>query len=330
MARRGAGAGVSERYARQTMLPEVGSAGQARLAAASILLVGAGGLGSPLLHYLIGAGVGRVTVMDHDAVAESNLHRQTLYGMADVGRPKAIAAKDAAARRNPEVSVTAIAERLRPGNAAALIGRHDIAVDAADSFAVTYVMSDECLRLGRALVSASVVGWSGYVGVFCGGAPSYRAVFPDMPRRAVNCDTAGVLGPAVGVLGSLQAQLVMSLILGLQPSPLGHLTSFDFKALRVGGFSFRDAPEPESVLPFIDANDFKTEDRVIDLRSAQEAPLCATSTALRMGLDEIAALTRLDDERRVVLCCRSGLRAWHAAKRLQGLGFNHLALHATG
>jgi molybdopterin/thiamine biosynthesis adenylyltransferase len=321
---------MSDRYARQNMLPEVGSAGQARLTAASILLVGAGGLGSPLLHYLVGAGVGRVTVMDHDAVAESNLHRQPLYGMSDVGRHKALAAKEAAARLNPEIPVTAIVERLQPDNAAALISRHDIAVDAADSLAVTYIMSDECLRLGRALVSASVVGWSGYVGAFCGGAPSYRAVFPDMPRRAVNCETAGVLGPSVGVLGSLQAQMVMSLILGLQPSPLGHLTSLDFKTLRFGGFSFRGTPEPETILPFIAANDIKADDRVIDLRSAEEAPLRATSTALRMGIEEIATLPCPHDAQRTVLCCRSGLRAWHAAKRLQALGFNHLALHATG
>jgi molybdopterin/thiamine biosynthesis adenylyltransferase/rhodanese-related sulfurtransferase len=321
---------MSGRYARQILLPDVGSAGQARLAATSLLLVGAGGLGSPLLHYLVGAGVGRLTVIDHDVVAESNLHRQPLYGTADLGHPKAVAAKRAAARLNPQVSVIAIAERLQPGNAAALISEHDIAIDAADSLAVTYIMSDECWRLDRALVSASVVGWSGYVGAFCGGAPSYRAVFPDMPRRAMSCETAGVLGPAVGVLGSLQAQVVMSLVLRLQPSPLGRLTSVDFKTLRFGGFSFREALEPDVVLPFIDASDITSDDRVIDLRSAQEAPLCATSTALRVGVEGIAALTHLDDEHRTVLCCRSGLRAWHAAKRLQALGLTRLALHATG
>jgi molybdopterin/thiamine biosynthesis adenylyltransferase/rhodanese-related sulfurtransferase len=321
---------MSGRYARQTLLPDVGSAGQARLAATNLLLVGAGGLGSPLLHYLVGAGVGRVTVIDHDVVAESNLHRQPLYGMADLGHHKAVAAKRVAARLNPEISVMAIAERLRPGNAAALIREHDIAIDAADSLAVTYIMSDECSRLDRALVSASVVGWSGYVGAFCGGAPSYRAVFPDMPRRAVTCETAGVLGPAVGVLGSLQAQVVMSLILRLQPSPLGRLTSIDFKSLRFGGFSFHGAPEPDVVLPFIDASDINSDDRVIDLRSAQEAPVCARSTALRIGIEEIAALTHLDDGHRTVLCCRSGLRAWHAAKHLQALGLTRLALHAAG
>jgi sulfur-carrier protein adenylyltransferase/sulfurtransferase len=321
---------MSERYARQTLVPDVGSAGQARLAASSLLLVGAGGLGSPLLHYLVGAGVGRVTVMDHDVVAESNLHRQPLYGTADLGDHKAIAAKRAAARLNPEIAVTAIAERLQAGNAAALISEHDIAIDAADSLAVTYIMSDECLRLDRALVSASVVGWSGYVGAFCGGAPSYRAVFPDMPRRAPSCETAGVLGPAVGVLGRLQAQVVMSLILRLQPSPLGRLTSVDLKTLRFGGFSFHGAPEPDVVLPFIDVSDITADDRVFDLRSVQEAPLCATSSALRIGVEEIAALAHLDEGHRTVLCCRSGLRAWHAARQLQALGLTRLALHATG
>jgi sulfur-carrier protein adenylyltransferase/sulfurtransferase len=321
---------VSVRYTCQMMLPEVGADGQARLAAARILLIGAGGLGSPLLQYLVGAGVGRVTVMDHDTVAESNLHRQPLYGAADVGRHKAIAATDAAARMNPEVSVTALVERLRPGNAAALIRGHDIAVDAADSLAVTYIMSDHCLRLGRPLVSASVVGWSGYVGAFCGGAPSYRAVFPDMPRGLMNCETAGVLGPAAGVLGSLQAQVVMTLILGLHPSPLGRLTSLDLKTLRFGGFSFCGAPEPDAALPFIDASDITAADVVIDLRSAQEAAFLVTPTALRMGIDAIAALPRPHDGQRTVLCCRSGVRAWHAAKRLAADGFADLAVHAAG
>lgn len=320
---------MSERYARQDMLPEIGSTGRVRLAAANVLVVGAGGLGSPLLHYLVGAGVGRLTVMDHDTVAESNLHRQPLYGIADLGRHKAMAAKDAAARLNPESAVSAMVERLQPSNAAELISAHDIAVDAADSLAVTYTLSDQCMRLGIPLVSASVVGWSGYVGAFCGGAPSYRAVFPDMPRRAMSCETAGVSGPAVGVLGSLQAHVVMALILGLQPSPLGRLTSLDFKALRFGGFSFLCAPEPAAILPFIDARDIKNDDRVIDLRSALEAPLLATPTALRMQLEELAAL-RPHDGQRTVLCCRSGLRAWHAAKRLEADGFNNLAVYAAG
>jgi sulfur-carrier protein adenylyltransferase/sulfurtransferase len=321
---------MSERYARQTMLPEVGASGQARLAVASVLLVGAGGLGSPLLYYLVGAGVGRVTVVDHDTVAESNLHRQPLYTLADVGHPKAVAATRAAVRLNPDIPVTALIERLRPGNAAALVSQHDIAVDAADSLAVTYIMSDECLRHGRPLVSASVVGWSGYVGAFCGGAPSYRAVFPDLPQRALSCETAGVLGPAVGVLGSLQAQMVMSLILGLQPSPLGRLTTVDLRTPRFGGFAFRAAPEPPTVLPFIDADDITADDLVIDLRSAQEAPSRVTPSALRLGLEEIATLGVPHDGRRTVLCCRGGVRAWQAAKRLQQLGFDHLALHALG
>ena len=248
---------MSDRYARQMMLPEIGRSGQSRLASARVLMVGAGGLGSPLLQYLVGAGVGQISVVDHDTVTESNLHRQPLYGTADLGRSKAYAAQDAAARLNRGSSVTAIIERLRPGNATALIGDHDIAVDAADSLVTTHVMSDHCFRLGKPLVSASIVGWSGYVGAFCAGAPSYRAVFPDLPNKLGSCETAGVLGSAVGVLGSLQAQLVFALVLGLAPSPLGRLTSLDFKTMRFGGFSFHDAPEPPAMLPFIDASEIK-------------------------------------------------------------------------
>jgi len=321
---------MNERYARHMTLPEVGSAGQARLTASRILLVGAGGLGSPLLHYLVGAGVGRLTVMDRDIVSESNLHRQPLYSVADVGRSKAAAAKDAAARLNPQIGVTALTERLRPGNAAALVREHDIAVDAADSLAATYILSDHCLRLGKPMVSASVVGWSGYVGAFCGGAPSYRAVFPDMPRRAASCETAGVLGSVVGILGSLQAQMVMALILGLRPSPLGRLISIEAKNLLFGGFSFLGAPEPECGIPFVDASDFSADDLVVDLRSVQEAPEAASPNALRVSMEEIGSVAALGDGRRTILCCRSGLRAWHAARFLEARGLRNLALHAAG
>ncbi|MBS0538601.1 MAG: HesA/MoeB/ThiF family protein, partial [Proteobacteria bacterium] len=164
------------RYARQTVLAEVGAAGQAKLAAATVLVVGAGGLGCPVVQYLAGAGVGRLIVVDHDTVEESNLHRQPLYAMADIGASKAEAARAAIARFNPAVTVDAVVERLTPQNAGRLVARADIVIDAADSFAVTYILSDVCQAAGKPMISASVIGLSGYVGVFCGGGPSYRAV----------------------------------------------------------------------------------------------------------------------------------------------------------
>lgn len=324
---------MSDRYSRQTVLPEVGTAGQARLRGASVLMVGAGGLGSAVLQYLCAAGVGRLVIVDHDRVEESNLHRQPIYRMSDVGTLKAQAAREALLGANPEVRVEAVCERLTPVNAARLVATVDLVVDAADSFAVTYIVSDECQRAGKPLISASVLGLSGYVGGFCGGAPSYRAVFPEMPRQAGSCATAGVLGTAVGVMGTLQAHMVISLLLELQPAVLGQLVTVDFRTLRFGGFSFAGAREPSgALLPFIAADQVDSTDLVIDLRSLAEAPVSPIAAALRIDVDAVegSAGRELPAAPRIVLCCRTGVRAWRAARALQKQGRANLALIAFG
>ena len=178
---------MSNRYLRQTILPEVGPEGQARLGAATVLVVGAGGLGCAVLQYLTAAGVGRLIILDHDRVEESNLHRQPLYRMSDLGQPKVHAAGAALQALNPGTRIEALFERLSSVNAMPLVSAADVVIDAADSFAVTYLLSDTCQRLRKPLVSASVLGLAGYVGAFCGGAPSYRAVFPELPRSAGSC-----------------------------------------------------------------------------------------------------------------------------------------------
>lgn len=324
---------MSDRYSRQTILPEVGTAGQARLREASVLVIGAGGLGSPVLQYLCAAGVGRLIIVDHDRVEESNLHRQPIYRMTDIGALKAEAARAALQAANPQAHIEAVCERLTPANVSRLAASADIVVDAADSFAVTYVVSDECLRLSKSLISASVLGLSGYVGAFCGGAPSYRAVFPEMPRQAGSCATAGVLGTAVGVMGTLQAQMVLSLLLGLEPTVLGQLVTVDFRSLRFGGFSFSGAPEPTGVVvPFIAVDQVDTADVVIDLRSLTEAPISPISSALRIDVAGVEgdAGNSLPPAPRIVLCCRTGIRAWRAARALQKRGHTNLALIAFG
>lgn len=324
---------MSDRYSRQTVLPEVGTAGQARLRGASVLMVGAGGLGSAVLQYLCAAGVGRLVIVDHDRVEESNLHRQPIYRMSDVGTLKAQAAREALLGANPEVRVEAVCERLTPVNAARLVATVDLVVDAADSFAVTYIVSDECQRAGKPLISASVLGLSGYVGGFCGGAPSYRAVFPEMPRQAGSCATAGVLGTAVGVMGTLQAHMAISLLLELQPAVLGQLVTVDFRTLRFGGFSFAGAREPSgALLPFIAADQVDSTDLVIDLRSLAEAPVSPIAAALRIDVDAVegSAGRELPAAPRIVLCCRTGVRAWRAARALQKQGRANLALIAFG
>lgn len=323
---------MSNRYSRQVVLPEVGEGGQARLAAASVAVVGAGGLGCAVLGYLAAAGVGRLTIVDHDSVEESNLHRQPLYRMSDLGKPKAEAARSALIALNPEVRIEARIERLTPAIASALVAAADVVVDAADSFAVTYVLSDACQRAARPLVSASVLGLSGYVGAFCGGGPSYRAVFPELPGSAGSCAESGVLGTAVGVLGTLEAHLTLALLLKWEPSVLGQLVSLDLRTLRISGFSFAAAPEARGdPLAFIAPEELRGDDVVIDLRSTVEAPESPFPGALRVGVEALErAEVPLPPEPRIVLCCRSGVRAWRAARALQSQGHTNVALIALG
>lgn len=321
-----------DRYARQIILPQVGQQGQAKIAAAHVLVVGIGGLGCPVLQYLAGAGVGRITLVDHDTVEESNLHRQPLYALSDVGQPKVLAAKAALARLNPHVDVLARVERLTPLNAASLVAEASVVVDAGDSFAVTYALNDACHDAGIPFISASLVGVSGYVGGYCGGAPSYRAVFPDIPAQAATCATAGVLGPVVGMFGTLEAQFALQVILGMQPSPLGRVVTYDAERLAFGGFSFAGAPEPAGEkLAFLAPEQVSDADFVVDLRGEDEAPVSPFAQARRVSVESVAALApEIAPSQRVVLVCRTGVRSARAARLLAEQGVGNAALVAMG
>jgi sulfur-carrier protein adenylyltransferase/sulfurtransferase len=285
-----------------------------------------------VLQYLGAAGVGRLLIVDPDRVDESNLHRQPLYRMSDLGEPKARAAAAALRLLNPQITIEGFPERLTPANAAGWVARADVTVDAADSLAVTYMLSDECLRQSKPLVSASVLGLTGYVGAFCGAAPSYRAVFPEMPRQAGSCAHSGVLGTAVGVMGTLQAHLTLAILLELAPTVLGRLLSVDFRTLRFSGFSFATAREPrEPPLRFIAPEEVSAADLVVDLRTLAEAPVSPFPGARRLGVEEVEQTGLADAAAsRVVLCCRSGVRAWRAAQALRRAGHADLALIALG
>jgi len=306
------------RYARQTILPEVGAAGQARIAAAHVLVVGAGGLGVPVVQYLAGAGIGRLTVVDPDRVELSNLHRQPIYGPFP-GQPKATAAAAFVRALNPDVQIVPRVEWLTPATAPDLVAAADLVLDCADSFAVSYTLSDTCLNLGKPLISASVLGLAGYVGGFCGGAPSLRAVFPDLPDTQATCASAGVLGPVVGMFGLLQAQMALSLLIGLAPAPLGQLVRYDMAGARTASFRFDSAPEPEGPSHrFIAKSDLRATDLVIELRDSGEAPVPITPAALRLPIEQIGPHgPRPAPGQRAVFVCQSGLRAWRAADRLR-------------
>ncbi len=303
------------RYARQIVLPQVGEAGQARLRSASVLVVGAGGLGAPVIQYLAGAGVGALVIVDGDRVEETNLHRQPLFRTDQAGLPKAQAAAAAARALNPDVDAQPAAVWLDAGNAPALVAAADVVLDCADTFAVSLTLSDECRAQAKPLISASALALSGYVGGYCAGAPSLRAVFPDLPDRAASCASAGVLGPVVGVIGALQAQMALSVLLGLAPSPLGRLVTFDASSWRFGGFGFAGALEPAAHLAprFTAIADVRADDLVVDLRT--ESPTLATMGALRLAASDLGGFTPLG-AKRVVFACRTGLRAHNAAVSL--------------
>jgi molybdopterin/thiamine biosynthesis adenylyltransferase len=215
-----------DRYARHLVLREIGGAGQQALKAASVLIVGAGGLGAPAALYLTAAGVGRIGLADPDTVALSNLQRQILYAGADVGRPKVEAAAERLASLNANVVVDPIAARLTLNNAGALIRPFDLVLDGTDDFATRFAVNAACLAEGMPLVSGAVGRWTGQVGVFA-GRPCYRCLVPEIPPEAETCATVGVIGALAGVIGAMMALEAIKLIVGAGESLTGRLLIYD-------------------------------------------------------------------------------------------------------
>lgn len=218
------------RYARHTRLPEIGDDGQRRLAAAKVLVVGAGGLGSPSLTYLAGAGVGTIGIIDDDVVEISNLHRQPIHADADLGRAKVDSAAERILQINPHVTVIAHAERFTAERAGELARAYDLVVDGADNFATRYLVTDACALAGIPHVWASINTFEGQLSVWWAGkGPCYRCVFPQAPPpgSVASCAEAGVLGVLPGVMGSLQASEAIKLILGIGEPLVGRLLLHD-------------------------------------------------------------------------------------------------------
>ncbi|MFT6089415.1 MAG: molybdopterin/thiamine biosynthesis adenylyltransferase [Sulfitobacter sp.] len=327
-----AGGDAMSRYIRQETLAEVGKAGQERLRAARALVVGAGGLGAPVLQYLVGAGIGHLTLVDGDHVTLSNLHRQVLFRETDIGQPKVEAAAASLRQLNADCEINTVAQPLDPVNAQQLVAGSTLVLDCADSFAVSYILSDICRAAGIPLISASVLGFAGYVGGFCGTAPSLRAVFPDLPDRAASCATAGVMGPTVGLIGAAQAQMALGCLIGQSPSPLGQLISFDMHSFRTGGFRFDTAPEPDAELRFIAASAITASDFVVELRDETEAPTPVAPFAQRLTVAQFTQQQNAAPNAgaRAVFACRSGLRAWQAATHLRSYWAGEISLVAAG
>jgi len=327
-------------YSRQQLLKEIGSEGQARLARSRVLIVGAGGLGSPVLQYLAGAGVGHLGVVDADTLDASNLHRQPLYALADVGRPKAALARAALAALNPGVTVEVHALRFDADNAVELVLAHDVVVDCSDNFRTKFLVNDAAVLAARPAVFASVYQYEGQLQVYKpeAGHACLRCLWPDATADGVvgNCAEAGVLGPVPGALGSLEALLTLKILLGIPGQLGGELLLLDFMnfsqvklqaprrpACAAPGCALIRAPAREEAgveiaLPSLAAAEGEYE--LIDIRTdeevaAQPAPARHIAMPALLAHPEV-----LSASGRYLLLCASGKRSLAAARELRRRG----------
>lgn len=330
-------------YSRQMLLKEIGPAGQARLAGSRVLIVGVGGLGSPLVQYLAGAGVGFLGLVDGDTLQASNLHRQPVYALADCGKLKVDLARAAALAINPEVEVSAHALRLTADNALELVGAHDLVVDCSDNFRTKFLINDAAVLARRPAVFASVYQYEGQLQVYKPD-PAHaclRCLWPEATADGVvgNCAEAGVLGPVPGIVGSMQALLTLKILLGLDGQLAGELLLLDFMAMsstRLRAPRRRGCAAPKCTL--IDAIPREAGDieiatlgelpasvEVIDIRTVEEVA-AAPSTARHIAMPELLAHPELLSlNKRYVLVCASGKRSLATARQLRQRG---LAVHS--
>ena len=345
-------AGGGSRYARHLTLPEVGPEGQLVLQEASVLVVGAGGLGSPALLYLAAAGIGRIGLIDDDTVDVTNLQRQILHSTSEVGESKAASAERRISDLNPEVTVEAIEGRLDTTNALDIIGRYDILIDGTDNFETRYLIGDACEILGKPWVFGSIHRFEGQVATFnLDGGPNYRDLFPEPPEDglAPNCAEAGVLGVLPGIVGSIQATEAIKAILRIGDSLNGKLLvidalSMDFRTL---GFSkdksrevvtelkqetvescSSDVDSPSEMMLVISPAEFvKRRDSGWDVflfdvrRSEEEAIATLSGTALRIEHNQVPMrMAEIPLDRDIVVYCRTGVRSAAVARYLVSSG----------
>jgi adenylyltransferase/sulfurtransferase len=337
------------RYSRQITLPEIGAAGQARLARGSVLVVGAGGLGSPAATYLAAAGVGRVGLVDFDRVDQSNLHRQILFATSDVGRPKLEAARERLHDLNPEIAIETHDARLTSANALEILGRYDVILDGTDNFATRYLVNDACLLLGKPNVYGSVLRFEGQASVFStANAPCYRCLHPEPPpaRLVPSCAEAGVLGVLPGMIGTIQATEAIKLIAGIGETLAGRLLLFDALRMTFRVIQLRRRCEEHAAVtrlidyeelcnPVNETNITPTEvaDRLarndevvlIDVREPYEWTTGHIEAARHIPLQQVPQrLTEIPKDRDVVMICRSGGRSEHARAFLASQGYTRV------
>jgi len=342
-----------ERYSRHLLIPEVGLHGQERLKGGRALLVGAGGLGSPVALYLAAAGVGRLGLVDFDRVDATNLHRQILHGTPDVGRPKLESARDRISAVNPRVLVSLHPARLTSENALDILRDYDVVIDGTDNFPTRYLVNDACVLLGKPNVYGSVFRFEGQVSVFdAARGACYRCLYPEPPPpgAAPSCAEGGVLGVLPGIIGTIQANEAIKLLLGIGSPLVNRLLLLDALEMRFREVRFRKdprcpvcGPEP-TVRALIDYEDFcglgspgvspaipeiSARDLaavlgrviLIDVREPHEAGIARIPGGRLIPLGEFQGrLAEIDRDSDVVVHCRSGLRSAKAVRWLLDAG----------
>jgi adenylyltransferase/sulfurtransferase len=346
------------RYSRHLIMPEVGTEGQRRLKAARVLMIGGGGLGSPIGLYLAAAGVGTLGLVEFDTVDESNLHRQVLYGRSDVGRPKLDAALGRLAEVNPLIRLVPHNTRLDSGNALQLFEGYDIVVDGTDNFPTRYLVNDACVLTGKPNVYGSIFRFEGQVSIFWGAkGPCYRCLFPEPPPPGLvpSCAEGGVLGVLPGIIGALQANEVIKLIIGQGEPMIGRLLLFDALRMRFRELKLKKdpncpvcsehptqtglidyeqfcgiAPEPPSPEADFDIQvqelkSWRDEGRdfaVLDVRNPQEYEIARIEGSKLIPLHELRdRLGELDPAASLVVLCHHGPRSGQAVRFLRQMGF---------
>ena len=330
------------RTGRQLILPELGDGGQQKLAQARIAVVGAGGLGSPVISYLAAAGVGELIVIDDDVVELSNLHRQTIHDQAHLGRPKTVSATEVAARLSPETIVTEKPVRLTAENARELLAGADVIVDGSDSFDTRFPVNDAAMALGVPVVWGAVLGWNAQVTVLWPRPPAdsgftaieLRDVFADTPetRRTVGCSVAGVLGAVCGIAGSMMALEAIKLITGLGQPLVGTMVVIDALAGTTNRVNLGAAPSRVEAISVTALTEIPSEAVIVDVRHVAEREANpVTRDSLHLPLAEVlliegssprpAALEALAADQVIVTVCAEGPRSARAARHLISQGY---------
>jgi len=322
-----------ERYSRQIQVDKIGDAGQARIAQSSVLLVGCGGLGGQVGALLAGAGIGKITLIDHDDIALSNLHRQVLFREDDIGQSKAQTALRELEAINGTITIIAHNQRLTNLNIDTIAEDCDTVVDAADNFITSFLLSRYCSDRQIPLVSASVNRTFGWVGVFCqhgeSALPGIEAVFTHLGNQLVSCDAVGVTGPSVATIAGAQAHEVIKVAMDDDDQLAGKLLYLDLWNYQQHIIDFSDAELATDTVNFISHTDVNQDDVVLDVREAAEVNNSPHNFTTVLAIP-LAALRDKKDQvptgKRLVCACVSGQRGLMAALELRKLGYSNLVV----